>query len=200
MLRAPELLTLLPAVAIEVQLAMLTAFAPLRSASLWTIDNAEQVNCMRHTGEGGPSRGAKGLAQRLLAGESTEPGGRHLLLGLPIGRWQQPLAALVGSARPGTRERCGSFLAEAAPMLGAVLERDALLASNAASERALVESSERKLTRLGFDLHDGPIQNVAIVAEDLRLFRDQLGRFSRLPDIEGSCAAGLKTSMPSSQA
>ena len=55
-----------------------------------------------------------------------------------------------------------------------MLERDALLSGNAASERALLESSERKLTRLGFDLHDGPIQDVAMLAEDLRLLRDQL--------------------------
>jgi signal transduction histidine kinase len=173
-LRAPELLTLSPTVAVDVQLAMLTAFAPLRSASLWTLDDAEQVNCVRHVGEGGPSRGAKQLAQQLLAGENTEPAGRRLLLGLPVGRWRQPLAALVGSARPGMRDGCQSFLAEAVTMLGAVLERDALLAGNAASERALVESSERKLTRLGFDLHDGPIQEVAVLAQDLRLFQGQL--------------------------
>jgi signal transduction histidine kinase len=173
-LRSPELLTLLPSVAVKTQLAMLTAFAPLRSASLWSLDDTEQVNCVRHVGEGEPSRGAKELAQRLLAGESAEPGARRLLLGLPVGRWQQPLAALVGSARPGMRDGCQSFLAQAAPMLGAVLERDALLGANAESERALVQSSERKLTRLGFDLHDGPIQDVAVLAEDLRLFRDQL--------------------------
>jgi signal transduction histidine kinase len=173
-LGSPELLTLLPAVAVDVQLTTLTAFAPLRSTSLWTLDNAEQVSCMRHVGEGFPSRGAKQLAQRLLAGESAEPGPRRLLLGLTVGRWKQPLAALVGSARPGMRESCHCFLAEAVPMLGSILERDALLAGNAASERALVKSSERKLTRLGFDLHDGPIQDVAVLAQDLRAFRDQL--------------------------
>jgi signal transduction histidine kinase len=59
-------------------------------------------------------------------------------------------------------------------MLGAVLERDSLLTGNAASEQALVQSSERKLTRLGFDLHDGPIQDVAVIAQDVRLFRDQV--------------------------
>jgi len=72
------------------------------------------------------------------------------------------------------RDGSQSFLAEAVSMLGAVLERDALLAGNAASERVLIQSSERKLTRLGFDLHDGPIQDVAVLAEDRRLFRDQL--------------------------
>jgi signal transduction histidine kinase len=72
------------------------------------------------------------------------------------------------------RGACHAFLLEAGAMLGAILERDALLTGNAASERALVESSERKLTRLGFDLHDGPIQDVAVVAEDLRILRDEL--------------------------
>jgi signal transduction histidine kinase len=173
-LRAPELLSLLPAIAIEVQLAMLVAFGPLRSASLWTLDDAEQVTCVRHVGESGPSRGAKEMAGQLLGGNSAEPGARRLLLGLPVGRWQQPLAALVGTARPGIRDGCEAFLAEAVPMLGAVLERDALLAGNAASERALVQSSERKLTRLGFDLHDGPIQDVTVLGEDLRLLRGQI--------------------------
>jgi signal transduction histidine kinase len=173
-LRSPELLTISPAAAVDAQLAMLAALAPLRSASLWTLDNAEQIQCMRHIGEGNPSRGAKQLAQQMLAGESAEPAPRRLLLGLPVGRWEKPVAALVGSARPGMRGVCHSFLAEGVSMLGAILERDALLAANAASERVLVESSERKLTRLGFDLHDGPIQDVAVVAEDFRVLRDEL--------------------------
>ena len=41
-LRAPELLTLSPIVAIGVQLAMLAAFAPVQSTSLWTLDDAER--------------------------------------------------------------------------------------------------------------------------------------------------------------
>src|SRR5438128_2417303 len=176
-LRAPELLTMSPAVAVEAQLGALIALAPLRNVSLWTLRTAEHANCVRHVGDGSRSRGARQLAERLLAGEITEPTEttpRRLLLGLPVGRRPHPIAALVASARPGMRDSSRCFLADAAPILGAVLERDALLSGSAASERALVESSERKLTRLGFDLHDGPIQEVAILAEDLRLFRDQL--------------------------
>jgi signal transduction histidine kinase len=71
-------------------------------------------------------------------------------------------------------EACRAFLLDAAGMMGAVLERNSLLAANAASERALIESSERKLARLGFDLHDGPIQDVVVIAQDLRVLRDQL--------------------------
>jgi signal transduction histidine kinase len=174
LLRAPELLTISPAAAVDAQLTTLIALAPLRSVSLWTLDDAERVQCARHVGEGGHSRGAKDVATDVLAGASTESGTRRLLVGVPVGRWRHPVAALVGCARPGNREASHTFLLEAGSMLGAILERDALLAGNAASERALVESSERKLTRLGFDLHDGPIQDVAVVAQDIRFLRDEL--------------------------
>ncbi len=180
-LRAPELLTVVPATAVAVQLSMLVAFAPLRSASLWTLDDSEQVTCVRNAGEAGPSRAARQMAQLLLAGETPQQGERRLLIALSVGRWREPLAALVGSAKPGMREAAQAYLTEAVPVLDAILERDALIAGNAASERALVESSERKLTRLGFDLHDGPIQEVAVLAEDLRLFRSQLEIFLGTP-------------------
>ncbi len=173
-LRAPELLTVSPTEAIETQLTMLTVLAPLRSASLWMVDETGQIQCTRHVGEGTPTRGAKQVAQAVIAGDSEEHTPRRLLIGLPVGRWPKPIAALVGSAQPGMGELCQSFLSESVSLIAAVLERDALLAANAASERALVETSERKLTRLGFDLHDGPIQDVAVCADDVRHFREEL--------------------------
>jgi signal transduction histidine kinase len=173
-LRAPELLAVSPHLAAEVQLGLLLAFAPLRSVSLWMLDADGRVSCARHVGAGRPSRGAAQLAKRLLAGLRPELGPRRLLLGLAVGHAQHPAAALVGSAHPRERERCRRFMTEALPMLSAIVERERLLAENVASERALVEASERKLTRLGFDLHDGPIQDVALLAQDLRLFAEQL--------------------------
>jgi signal transduction histidine kinase len=78
---------------------------------------------------------------------------------------------------------------EVAPLLAAILERDALLTNNAESQRSLVESSERKLTRLGFDLHDGPIQDVAVLADDVRLLGDQLDEVIK-PERERSLVRG----------
>jgi signal transduction histidine kinase len=175
-LRAPELLGASPDAAVEVLLATLIALAPLRSVSLWVPDKREQARCMCHLGQGAPSRRARALAMRLLSGHETEPStpsARRLLIGLPVG-FRQPIAVLVGYARAATHDRCQALLGEAVPMLGATLERAHLLEENAASERTLVQASERKLTRLAFDLHDGPIQNVAMLAQDLRLFGDQL--------------------------
>jgi signal transduction histidine kinase len=185
-LRATEMLTVAPAAAVQSQLATLTALAPVRSVSLWALDELDQLYCARHEGEGEPSRGVRQVAQQVLARESDPSGSRRLLIGLPVGRWRQPLAVLVGSAKPGAREACQAFLQESVPMLCAILEREALLAGHAASERVLIETSERKLTRLGFDLHDGPLQEVAVLAEDLRLLRGQLE--SQLESLDGGAA------------
>lgn len=42
-----------------------------------------------------------------------------------------------------------------------------------AREPGLAEANERLLVRLGFDLHDGPLQQVYALAQDVRLLRDQ---------------------------
>jgi signal transduction histidine kinase len=38
----------------------------------------------------------------------------------------------------------------------------------------LAEANERLLVRLGFDLHDGPLQQVYVLAQDVRLLREQM--------------------------
>jgi signal transduction histidine kinase len=173
-LRAPELLAMPAGEAARAQLGMLIAFAPLFGVSLWTSDRTGRAICACHVGERRPSRSAQQLAKRVLAGERIEPSARRVLLGIPVGFADQPVGALIGSANARERELCAVLMGEAVPMLAALLQRDILVADRAASEHALVEASERKLVRLGFDLHDGPIQDVAVLADDLRLFGDQL--------------------------
>jgi signal transduction histidine kinase len=55
-----------------------------------------------------------------------------------------------------------------------VLERDVLLDRSTSREQQLQLASERRLLRVGFDLHDGALQDVAALASDLRLAREQL--------------------------
>lgn len=43
-----------------------------------------------------------------------------------------------------------------------------------ADGEAVAAASERLLVRLGLDLHDGPLQQVYVLAQDVRLLRDQL--------------------------
>jgi signal transduction histidine kinase len=60
------------------------------------------------------------------------------------------------------------------PVLSLILERDELLNREQRSGQSVVSSVERRLARLRFDLHDGPQQDVHLLAQDLRQFRDQL--------------------------
>lgn len=173
-LRAPALGGVEPAAAASIAVAALAACAPLRHVSLWSRDGVGSIVCSAHAGAGARSQAARRIARAAIAGEPARetPGGE--MLSLAICRGGEPLAALVARSRRGARARVAACLQEASAPLAAILERGILLAGNAASERTLLASSERRLTRLGFDLHDGPLQELLLVAEDLALFRQQV--------------------------
>jgi signal transduction histidine kinase len=173
-LRDPRMLELPPRLAVETRLALLVVLTPPTEASLWVPGaHGKKLVCPVHVGPGAPSRRARAAAQSALTGTERD-GDRNSLHGVPIVRFGQPYAALVVRARPQDRDRALALAVETAGALVPLLEIEALLDRNAARERSLVESSERRLVRLGFDLHDGPIQDVAALAADVRLFRSQL--------------------------
>jgi signal transduction histidine kinase len=171
----PRLLELPPLVAVELQVGLLLSLAPVSDVSLWTEGTLGELSCLVHEGDSEPTRRVRHVARATLDGGSdggvSERGWIH---SVPVKRWQQPYAALVVRARPDCRQRALVFLEEAAALLAPVLERNMLLERNAERERALVESGERRLLRLGFDLHDGPIQDLVALAADVRLAHTQV--------------------------
>jgi signal transduction histidine kinase len=175
-LRAPALVTLAPAEALQIALALLVACASLRQASLWAPGAAGPVHCVARGGEGPPSRVAGRLARAAIAGGAAALPATGEMHVIAIRHGGEPLAALVARSRRGVRARAAAavHLAEASAPLAAILEREMLLARSAAGERMLLAASERRLTRLGFDLHDGPLQELLLVGEDLALFRQQV--------------------------
>jgi signal transduction histidine kinase len=169
-LRASRLLELPVDVAIEVQLAILMAFSQATSVSLWKQEAGETVE-VSHAGEL-EYRAARGAAQSLFDGGAPRP--RAGLLGHRIERLYAPTAvALVAPAASG-REAASLLLAAAAPVLAGLLDREALLARERSNEEEVVSAVQRRLARLRFDLHDGPQQDVHLLAQDLALFREQL--------------------------
>ena len=74
----------------------------------------------------------------------------------------------------------GPLLAAASPAMASLLERETSRDREQWREE-VAGAVERRLARVRFDLHDGPQQDVILLAEDVRLFRDQLG-----PLLEGS--------------
>jgi signal transduction histidine kinase len=172
-LRDPNLLQLPTAVAVEVQLALLLAFCQVRAISLWTLWPGGELKHL--VGAGEPEinvRLTRRVARQLLGGEGVTSSDR--LLGITIDRWQQAPAVLIVRGEPRRSDHRGALVEAAAPMLRAMMERDERHGLDSASSASAAASIERRLARLRYDLHDGPQQDVTMLAEDLRLFRDQL--------------------------
>jgi signal transduction histidine kinase len=170
--RDPRLIELSPAVAAETHLRMLYALAPVEEVSLWRRAPDGGLTCVFRLGLGSPSRRVRWAARRALEPEA-EAGGA-LVQSVPVLRWQQPCAALVVRSSREGRGRARSAAEETAAALSPVLEREDLLARSSGRERALVAAGERLLVRFGLDLHDGPLQELAALAGELRRLRDDL--------------------------
>ncbi len=181
--RDPRFLGLPTRLAVELQLSLLVALTPVVEASLWAPGQSAGVGCLVHLGGGVPTRRMRAVAVQVLGGGRAVAGAaRGLIHAVPVSRWEQTVAALVVRTEPERRARAIALAREAAPMLSVVLERETLLERSVARERSLVEAGERRLVRLGFDIHDGAIQGIAALAGDVRLFKKQLA--SVLPEGE----------------
>ncbi|MFL5953781.1 MAG: sensor histidine kinase [Gaiellaceae bacterium] len=172
---SPQILNLAPRVAAEAHLRLLVGLAPVTDASLWA-DELGGATCIAAVGGAAQTRRFRSIAAATIDGarEPADDDARTQIAGVPIIRWGRPVAAVVARARPEHRARASVFLLECRGMLAPVLERDVLLDRSASREQQLQMASERRLLRVGFDLHDGPLQDVAALASDLRLAREQL--------------------------
>jgi signal transduction histidine kinase len=175
---SPRLLELPPLLAAEIQLSLMLGLDVLAEASLWR-RTAGGLECLLSLGGvGDPSRRVRAEAKAVLRGRSRlSLLGGSTLRSAAVDRFGQPYAAVVGRVGAVDPDIADAFLAEAASALTPVVERVQLLEYSTERERTLVGSAERRLMRLGFDLHDGPIQNVLALAADVRLLQQQVYPF-----------------------
>jgi signal transduction histidine kinase len=175
-LRSEYLYELPPKLGLEAQLRMLTAFGPPTEASLWTTDTSGSVACVLEVGAP-PTRRAAAAARQCVVTNSIATSGRAQLQAVPVRRWNRADGAVVIRAPIEARRSALGYASECARAARPLLELETLLERHADRERSLVQSTDRQLTRLGFDLHDGPMQDIAALAADLRLYRKQLAPF-----------------------
>lgn len=172
-----RLLELPPLLAIEIQLGLLVAFDVLADVSLWR-RTTSTLECVLSLVDSRPSRRIRAEAKAALRQRSRLSllGGSQLR-SAPVLRYGKPYAAIVGRLGSVEAAIADAFLAVAAIAVAPAIEREHLLEHSAARERTLVQASERRLMRLGFDLHDGPIQDVLALAADVRLLQEQVYPF-----------------------
>jgi len=174
-LASPQVAELPPRLAYRFILRLIVELGPADAVSLWTSPSRGRLECVASAGEAAESRRLRVAARVLLAGEETLVADQAThVRGVSVERWDRPHAALIARGRPEVTGRLTVYLTEAAAALSRFFERERLFERNEDSERLLVSASERRLTRLGCDLHDGPLQDIVALADDLRLARAQV--------------------------
>jgi signal transduction histidine kinase len=158
---------------LETQLRLLTVFCETDDVSVWLGDPTGPPQLVAAVG-GEPTRGIRAAARVAASGAAGPSGGA--IHALPIARWEHIEGALVLRAQRRDARRALALAAELVPRVALPLERTRLVGRTRKREAALVESAERRLARLGFDLHDGPLQEVFALGGELRLFKEQLQR------------------------
>jgi len=161
-----------PQLALETQLRLLGAFSLADDLTVWITGDGGRPRLLARIGAE-PTRRVRAAAAETLSGSDSSPAAS--IRAFPVARWERVEAALV--VRAARNDRMGLALAaELATRLSPTIERARLLERRTERESAVAEAAERRLARLGFDLHDGPVQEVFALGAELRLFREQLRR------------------------
>jgi len=166
-----EFAQLPPTVSVELALVLLAELAPAAAGSLWILDASGSTTCLVSHGKAPRSRRLREVARAALDGVLLGTAQVHARV---VERWDRPYAALVVRGRGADAEHMEAYLAEAATALAPVLERASLYDRRVQREHELVSAGERRLVRLGFDLHDGPLQELVALAEELRAASRQI--------------------------
>jgi signal transduction histidine kinase len=170
-LASTEFAQLPPAGAAELALALLVELAPAAAGSLWILDAAGSTTCLVSHGKAPRSRRLREVAKAALDGVTAGSPQVHVRV---VERWDRPYAALVARGRVAESEHLEEYLEEAANALAPLLERASLFDRRVQREHDLVAAGERRLVRLGFDLHDGPLQEIVALAEEIRTASTQI--------------------------
>jgi len=172
---SPQLVELPPIVACEIQLRLLVLLGIASEASLWkVVDGA--VEPLVSVGDGAESRRARATARAALRrGGLTLLGSRSLRSAL-VRRFSTPCAVVVARVSEPV-SRADAYLAVMGSTLAPIFERELLLERSAEREHLLVSAGEQRLMRIGFDLHDGAIQDVLALGADIAHLREQVYPF-----------------------
>lgn len=79
----------------------------------------------------------------------------------------EPCAMLAWAPVEGRREMMRALAERSAELLTLPFERAVLLDGTVAHQVSLARSAERRLSRVGLDLHDGPLQDIALLRGEL---------------------------------
>jgi len=167
----------LPSAALRAQVALAAVLIDTEDVSVWAADPASTPICLATSAgiERPPRRTAAAARLAIEEGVVATVGTRAPTLAVPVSRLGVVNAAVVvrlaSAQQREVAERLGGIVAR---RIGPVLERSRMLEDGEQRERLLVAAAEKRLVRVGYDLHDGPVQDVVVLSEELRLLTSDL--------------------------
>lgn len=179
-LAAPEIAAVPRAHATAAHATLLAASARLEATAIWQVEDAGEVGLTAMAGEIGPHEARmRDGALAVLRGERCDTA-------VPITAFGTPCAALTWAGSEDVAGLARPLAERSAMQLGLVFERAALLDGAVAQHAAAASGAERRLSRVAFDLHDGPMQDLALLCAELHRVRDALG------DPPGACCTASR--------
>lgn len=166
----PSLTEVPPQRALEAQAALIGGVTFARDVSVWVSSVGCKPELVASSGQA-PVAGTRNPATRAIeTGQPVRSGLRRMTLALPVTLQGLPYGAIViRGIDPMILDEVEKLALQAVPRVAGVLERRRLLERSEAREHLLLEAAERRLARIGYDLHDGPLQGVAVLAQELQL-------------------------------
>ena len=169
-----------PSASLAAQLRLLVMLAPVSAASVWLRQGAT-VEPAGAAGRLATTRRCKRAAELAVDGADVAvDASRVRIRAYPLWHRERRAGALVirlgGEAYPDVLP----FLEEFALVFSSIRERELLLHATSSDGHRLGQTYERRLVRTAFDLHDGPLQDLAALGAELRLLRTQVGEAESL--------------------
>lgn len=169
-----------PSASLAAQLRLLVMLAPVSAASVWLRLGAS-VEAAGAAGRLATTRRCKRAAELALDGaDVTVDTSRVRIHAYPLRHRDRRAGALVIRLGSEAYPDVLPFLEEFALVFSSIRERELLLHATSSDGQRLGQTYERRLVRTAFDLHDGPLQELAALGAELRLLRTQIGEAEAL--------------------
>jgi signal transduction histidine kinase len=167
-----------PLAVLAAELQLLVVLGPVAAASVWLPSaGGGALDVAAAFGPLATTRRCKRAAAWAIDGDDVTlqaHGSRVRIHAYPLRHRDRRDGALVIRLGADSYPEALPFLEEFAFVFAAIRERELLARASSSDERRLGQTYERRLMRTAFDLHDGPLQDVASLGAELRLFRTQI--------------------------
>lgn len=152
--------------AVQAHADMLASLSGCGSIAVWTLDTGAPV-VAAHAGPLSYEATRSSAIRAYCEGASAEPV-------VVVRAFGEPCAMIAWTDRVGGEQMTRTLAQRSAELLTLAFERAVLLDGSVAQHAALARSAERRLSRVALDLHDGPLQDIALLRGELAALHGSL--------------------------